>query len=152
MTDTQNQPFNTKGYYCIVQYCPDRNRDESANVGVILLVPSLSYLNGVEDPTNTRAVKFFGDAITNWETFNTEKQAIFTRVVKDKNYFRTVDDLDRFANTRGNSFILTEPRSCRIDKAPFLVLSELFEALVREKVASNEKAIVPVTPSSDPAV
>ena len=152
MTDTQKSPFDTKGYYSIVQYCPDLGRKESANVGVILLVPSLNYINGVEDPSNARAKKFFGDSITNWELFNAGKNAIFNRIVKDKNYFRTVDDLDRFANTRGNSFILTEPRSCRIDKAPFLVLSELFDDLVKERVSSNEKAIAPVTPPSDPTV
>lgn len=124
--------FNETGYYSVVQYCPDASRMETANVGVILLVPSLNYVGGVDDPTNSRPRKFFGEQITDWTFFDTAKKAIFTRIVQDKNYFRTLSDLERFVNTRGNEFILTHPRACRVDKAPFLVLSELFDALVRE--------------------
>lgn len=148
MTENTPQVFDTIGYYAVVQYCPDRGRAESANVGVILLVPSLAYINGVEDPSNARAKRFFDRDITNWDHFNASKHAIFTRIVKDKVYFRTLSDLERFANTRGNSFILTTPRWCKITKAPFLVLSELFDELVKEKEAPNETAITPTDSSN----
>jgi hypothetical protein len=131
-TNTQNQ-FDTNGYYAVVQYCPDASRQESANVGVILLVPSLNYIGGVEDPTNARAHRFFGHQITDWSFFDMSKKQIFDRIVKDKNYFRHESDLERFSTTRGNSFILTLPKPVKVDKAPFLVLSELFDELVKEK-------------------
>lgn len=129
----------TTGYYSCVQYCPDHGRAECANVGVILLVPSLGYIGGVDDPTNARPKRFFGDQKIDWTHFDTAKKATFTRIVVDKNYFRTLSDLERFVNTRANDFILTQPRACRVDKAPFLVLSDLFDALVREKTPDDKK-------------
>ena len=33
-----------KGYYSIVQYCPDLNRGETANIGIVLMVPDRGYL------------------------------------------------------------------------------------------------------------
>lgn len=35
----------SKGYYSLVQYCPDRSRMESANLGVVLFCPDLDFLD-----------------------------------------------------------------------------------------------------------
>jgi hypothetical protein len=35
----------TKGYYSIVQYCPDLSRGETTNIGIVLLVPERGYLS-----------------------------------------------------------------------------------------------------------
>ena len=42
MTTPMNQP--TKGYFCLVQYCPDLARQEVANVGVLLFSPDHDFL------------------------------------------------------------------------------------------------------------
>lgn len=34
----------TKGFFSIIQHCPDLDRGESANVGVVLVVPELAFL------------------------------------------------------------------------------------------------------------
>jgi Protein of unknown function (DUF3037) len=34
-----------KGYYCIVQYTPDRARGEAANVGVLLFSPEHHFID-----------------------------------------------------------------------------------------------------------
>ena len=34
----------TKGYFSLVQYCPDLARQEAANVGVVLFCPDLQFI------------------------------------------------------------------------------------------------------------
>lgn len=36
-----------KGYYSIIQYCPDLSRFEAANVGVLLFCPERAFLKAL---------------------------------------------------------------------------------------------------------
>ena len=36
----------SRGYYCIIQYCPDLGRLEAANIGVLLFCPDRGFLKG----------------------------------------------------------------------------------------------------------
>lgn len=123
--------FDTIGWFSVVQFSPKVTESKVSNVGVILLVPSLNYLNGVEDKTNSKTKEVFGNDI-NWENFNSEKDKFLTRIVKDKTYFRTSEDLERFSEVIG-IFTITSPKRCIIDKAPFLILNDLFDTLIKEQ-------------------
>ena len=35
---------SAKGYYCLIQYCPDLARLEAANIGVILFCPERGFI------------------------------------------------------------------------------------------------------------
>ena len=49
-----------KGYYSIVQYCPELSRFEAANIGVLLFRPVSGFLNVMTSGNNRRIIKFFG--------------------------------------------------------------------------------------------
>ena len=51
----------TKGYYSLVQYCPDVARQEAANVGVVLFCPELAFLEARLASSNHRIRRFFGE-------------------------------------------------------------------------------------------
>jgi hypothetical protein len=92
----------------------------------------LNYLGGCEDSTNARVKRMFGGKIRDWDAFEVEKQAFLNRIVKDKNYFRSADDLERFSNAKDSNFTITSPKTCIVESAPFLVLNTLFDTLIRE--------------------
>lgn len=48
--------MSSRGFFSIVQYCPDLDRGECANVGVVLCVPELGYL-GVRMSENNEGPK-----------------------------------------------------------------------------------------------
>ena len=48
-----------RGYYSLIQYCPDRSRLEAANVGVVLFVPDRSFFKARISPNNEHVRRFF---------------------------------------------------------------------------------------------
>lgn len=138
-TNSSDEKINTHGFYCKMQYRPDKS-PQRADIGVVLLVPSLGYLGACEDTNNTSVKRLFADKIADWKTFDLEKQAFVNRIVKDKNYFRSVEDLVRFSEDKSSNFTVTLPTACKVSKAPFLVLNSLFDNLIKEKEEKDEKA------------
>ena len=49
-----------KGYYSVIQYCPDLGRFEAANMGVLLFCPESGFLKSLMSGNNSRIIKFFG--------------------------------------------------------------------------------------------
>lgn len=119
-----------KGYYSLIQYCPDPSRAEAANVGVLLFCPALDFIDAQIAHGNDRIRRFFGpETELDLKRLNTRKQAIKERLVVEKAQFKTQADLERFIRTRANDIQLTEPRSIRVEE-PARQLKELFNELV----------------------
>jgi len=121
----------TKGYFCLVQYCPDIARREAANVGVVLFCPELRFIRAKMMKTNRRIRKFFGEEADNYQHLNAMKDALAKRLEVEKAEFNVLEDLQRFVATRANKVILTRPNPVKVFD-PEQDLAALFKELVDE--------------------
>ena len=96
-----------KGYYSVIQYCPDRSRMEAANIGVVLLCPAQGFIQARTAASNDRIAKFFGRQSFDKSRLIEAKRSIERRMEVDRDSFRTPEDLVRFMDTRGNDILLT---------------------------------------------
>ena len=117
-----------KGYYSIIQYCPDLCRTEAANIGVVLLCPAPHFMGTRMAPHNERALRFFGSENGDLDCLNYAKEAILSRL-SDTTEFRTVADLQHFTATRANEIQMTPPRPCKVFDPP-TELDQLYRELV----------------------
>ena len=65
----------SKGYYSLVQYCPDLSRMEAANIGVLLFSPDRQFLQAKMTSDNSRIRQFFGSESNDWQRINSFKRA-----------------------------------------------------------------------------
>lgn len=103
-----------KGYYSIIQYCPDLGRLEAANVGVLLFCPERQFLKAITVRTNARIRQFFGAEGHDWERINSYRQGIVERIEREGRDLSTLDDLQRFIAQRANLIQITPPRSMKV--------------------------------------
>ena len=69
-----------KGYYCLLQYCPDLARLEAANIGVLLFCPEWPSLRARTVRGNKRIQRFCGRADHDWARIESSKTAIEERL------------------------------------------------------------------------
>jgi hypothetical protein len=130
-----------KGYYSLVQYCPDAARAESANIGALLFCPELKFINVRVSGANDRIRTFFKTANVDLAAVKLAKESLLERIESERGLFATLDDLVQFAQTRANDIILTHPRPIRVE-SPEADLERLFKELVGGR-AARKKAIIP---------
>lgn len=119
----------TKGYFCLVQYCPDLARKEVANVGVLLFVPEQGFLQVRMDSCNQRIERFFGSHKIHPDHISLMKQAFLERIEVERKNLASLADLACFVQTRANNIVLTQPKAVRVGR-PEDVLESLFANLV----------------------
>ena len=125
-----------KGYYSIVQYCPELSRFEAASIGVLLFCPDSGFLRVMTSGNNSRIIKFFGSEGHDWKRINTIKKGLQDRLYKEHKGIRTVDDLQQFIATRANSLQITAPLPMKV-LDPEQDLQELFCQIVEERLADT---------------
>lgn len=118
-----------RGYYALVQYCPDASRLEVVNVGVILSCPELKFIDGKVAGSNRRVARVFGRSSFNAQQLRTAKLAIVNRIKTQATELVDPVALEQFARTRANEIILTAPRPIRVSD-PAMELDNLFTELV----------------------
>jgi len=134
----------TRGYYSLIQYCPDPSRAESANVGVALFCPDINFLDASISTNNERIERFF-DKVSNQKMdlkdVAAAKNAMVARLRVEADSFRSIDDFEAFVRTRANEIRLTPPRPLKVAD-PEEELKHLFERLVggRRKRTKSEKS------------
>lgn len=116
-----------KGYYSLVQYCPDPSRLEAANVGVLLFCPALQFIKARISQDNRRIDKFFGHR--DWDLVKAQKRAVVERLIADAAHFRTLDDLQDYAGRRANEIQLSPVRPLKVRDADE-ELENLYQRLV----------------------
>lgn len=121
----------TKGYYSLIQYCPDLGRLEAANIGVLLFCPEQMFLEARVSPSNGRIRDFFGNKGHDWQRINSLKQGICERVKREQAAIRGVEDLEKFIAQRANLIQITAPRPMKVTD-PNADLEQLFKELVGE--------------------
>ena len=125
-----------RGYYCIIQYCPDLSRLEAANVGVLLFCPDRDFLEARTSRDNARIRHFFGDEGHDWVRINLYKLGIEDRLKIEKDQLRTLDDLQGFIARRANLIQITPPRPMKVSD-PEKDLDQLFQDLVGGQARVN---------------
>ena len=130
------------GYFSLIQYCPDRARLESANVGVVVSVPDQHVLEVRMSSSNDRVRRFFRQRGPELDAFRILKETFKSRVRQEQFGISTLAELEEFIAARGNDFRLTPPRPVRVDHAPILA-DELLHELVggrAERHTSHDEA------------
>ena len=132
----------SRGYYSLIQYCPDLSRLESANIGVLLFCPEKRFLAARVSADNARIRHFFGSEGHDWQRINSFKKGLEERLEAEQGTIVTLSDLERFIATRANQLQITPPRSMKVD-APVVELDALFKELIggprRRKTTSFRK-------------
>jgi Protein of unknown function (DUF3037) len=115
-----------KGYYCLIQFCPDPSRLEAVNVGVLLFCPGTKF--AARTAKGNRRPRKLVDQLDK-ASLNAAKRALERRLEVDASRFQTLQDLQQFADTRGNILELTKPRPIKVFD-PAADLDKLFHELV----------------------
>lgn len=133
-----------KGYYSLIQFCPDASRLESVNLGVILFCPAINFLNAKTNSSTRRAEKLVGRGKLAREALKQAQSSIENRLKVDRSSFQDIDSLRRFVATRGNALQLTSPRPVKVVD-PDQQLLQLFDELVGGKPleSKRDKALFP---------
>lgn len=135
-----------RGYYSLIQFCPDSSRLEAVNVGVLLFCPGERFLAARTAASNRRAAKLVGRGGIDRAALNSAKRAIERRLEVDRESFQTLEDLQRFVGSRGNSLKLTDPRPTKVFD-PQEDLDALFAELVGGQPSTEPSK--PVAPELD---
>jgi hypothetical protein len=140
-----------KGYYSILQYVPDLERAEGANIGVVLFCPEKGFLKAQTATSNDRVRRFFGpeeNIELDLDRINAFKATFEERLAAEAARMRTPDDFLRFINSRANQLLLTDPRPIKVFN-PDVDLSTLFDTLVggrrrraQKRVPSTKEEII----------
>lgn len=128
-----------KGWFSIVQFCPDPNRLESANIGVLLFCPALDFLNVRMASGNRRIIRFFGSKDFDLSLVNSFKKGLEERLRKEHKNIVDHEQLLDFADRRANQIRISPPRSIRVTE-PEKQLNDLFAELVGES-ARRDSAV-----------
>ena len=119
----------TKGYYSLIQYCPDLSRLEAANIGVLLFCPDRLFLQARTTRDNRRIRHIFGREGHDWSQINSFKIGLEERLEVERPNIQNLDDLQRFIELRANQIQITTPRPMRV-RNPDEDLAQLFQDLV----------------------
>jgi hypothetical protein len=103
-----------KGYYCLIQYCPDLGRLEAANVGLLLFCPEPHFIKALTSQNNRRIIRFFGSAGHDWIRINAFKKGLEDRIAIEGPEIGTVDQLEGFIAQRANLLQITPPRPMKV--------------------------------------
>lgn len=130
----------TRGYYCLVQYCPDPGRLEGVNFGVLVYCPEFGTA-GVRTQTHVHRVRrAFGRKISA-KRYERLRRGFEIRFLREARKFRGLDDLQRFVGLEANDIHITEPRPVAVESLD-RQLGELMNALVDDARDEQQKASV----------
>lgn len=118
-----------RGYYSLIQYCPDLGRLEVANIGVLLFCPERQFLKAMTTQSNARIIQFFGQKGHDWVRIDAFKKGLEYRLTLENASIKSLEDLHRFIDQRANLLQITSPRSMKVTR-PEEDLKALFEELV----------------------
>jgi hypothetical protein len=120
-----------KGYYSLIQYCPDLGRLEAANVGVLLFSPERHFLKALTTRNNARIIQFFGREGHDWVRISAFKKGLEDRIALEGDAIKSLEDLHRFIDLRANLLQITPPRPMKVTE-PEADLEALFKEFMGE--------------------
>lgn len=133
MTDSWNSggqitvPNNLQGEYCLIQYVPDHERREAINVGVILLLPTMSNML-VRTTTSVHRLYCIGEGLPpetlmrEIQTFKRHIKNAQKKLFSEKSYYL-------ISNTKYEHFSITTPSIVTVSD-PDITIDDLFKKYV----------------------
>jgi hypothetical protein len=119
----------TRGYYSLIQFCPDICRLEAANIGVVLLCPEQGFFDLKVTGNNDRVRRFFGLEGVQLSRVSDARRALESRFRTEQERFKTAEDLMQFSRSLGGNLLVTDPRPVKVYDAAE-ELENLFTTLV----------------------
>ncbi len=132
----------TKGFFSIIQYCPDLDRGESANVGVVLVVPEAGFLGVKFSDDNEGPKQRFGKDTYDDARLTDAKQALEGRLREEGTSWSNSDELLKFGKKEGNRLLLSAPRVMLVVD-PTAELEELYRRLVHVDARHRRRSVKP---------
>jgi hypothetical protein len=120
--------------FSLIQYCPDRGRQECANLGVVLVTPTLDLFTKLS-PDN-RIPKHRGFEFDD-ERLTMAKKAVVSRLRAESFTWRDPNDMNTFRKKEGNSIILTATNVV-LTEDPIEEIENLYRELVEFPGVSND--------------
>ncbi|HPF37586.1 MAG TPA: DUF3037 domain-containing protein [Phycisphaerae bacterium] len=130
-----------RAYYSVVQYVPDSGRAEAANVGVVLFVPSLNWIELRASETLDRVRKFFAPGKAQLARITIAIESLRHRIEHARDEFQSEADLAQFVAAKADAVRLTPPRVAMVDE-PHNELNELYAELVGDS-ADTRPSVAP---------
>src|SRR5437016_4286218 len=130
-----------KGYYSLIQFCPDPSRLEAVNVGVVLFCPDAQFIAARTADSNKRPEKLVGRHGFDSASLKSARRAIERRLEADAKAFQTLEDLQHFVDTRANVLKMTAPRPIKVFD-PQSDLDKLFQELVGDRARHRREAAI----------
>jgi len=124
-----------KGYYSIIQFCPDRFRAEAVNIGLVLLSIDPHDVRVLITSNYDRVRKLFAINKPELKNLKLSTHGMIARIEKSRDELRTAEDLANFAASRANDLRLTEPRLAKL-----VEIDADFERLYEQLVENNSTA------------
>lgn len=125
-----------QGKYALIQFCPVPERQEYLNVGVLLVVPELSYV-GIRLAHGQRRIdRVFGKQPAAY--FDAIKRSFQSRLLLELSEDPAGASLSEFARKRANELRLSPLMSVAVDDADN-VLGQLFLQLVGDEEHSRKE-------------
>ncbi|WP_165072766.1 DUF3037 domain-containing protein [Paludisphaera rhizosphaerae] len=126
----------SRGYYSLIQYCPDLGRLEAVNVGVLLFCPDREFLKARMSRDNSRVRQFFGATAYDADRLNSFKRGVVDRLEVERGDIRSLADLEGFIARRANAIQITPPRPIKVTD-PEEDLAALYRELVDGRAAGE---------------
>jgi hypothetical protein len=118
-----------RGFFSVVQFCPDLDRGECANVGVVLVVPQVDFLEVRLSEDNEGPKQRFGKDAYDDARLTVAKKGIEGRLRHEGKDWTGPEDLQQFGKREGNNLVLTTPKVILVEN-PRPELDELYQRLV----------------------
>jgi hypothetical protein len=103
-----------KGFYSLVQYCPNRFRAEAVNVGLVLLCVEPHAVRVRMTDRFDRVRKLFAIEKSELKDVKFSMESLRSRIESSVEQFVSADYLLSFAAARANDIRMTEPRLTKL--------------------------------------
>ena len=127
-----------RGYYSILQFCPEPARFEAANIGVALLCPDQHFFRAKIGSGNQRVTRFFDRSQYDIERLNAYKHGLIERLNRGEEVCDR-ESFAQFAAMQVNAIVMTQPQFCRVEQEAEAALDKLFDELVGETKRKRRK-------------
>lgn len=127
-----------KGYYSLIQYCPDPSRMEAVNIGVVLFCPERRFLRARLARSSARVTRVFGRKDS--EFLHLQKASLEARLEREQEIMEDLTEFESYVSRRAGEVLMTAPRPVKVAE-PSAELARLFDRLVGEKQSDSKPRV-----------
>ncbi len=126
-----------RGYFSLIQYCPDPFRAEAINAGVVLFLPG-EFLQARFTNKHRTVQSVLGSPKSTLDSFKQAVRAMRNRITHGMDQIEDVESFEAFIATRANDLQLVPPRLVKVGD-PEQELERLFQSLVERPSGKETK-------------